>query len=775
MPEYKSKNYQASITIDSLTKDVLLFQSMIGTDELSKPYVYKVEMVRNPGQTIDISKLVGKKACITLKGRHNKGSDRYFHGYVANISYSGASGRSLETFHALVVPWFWFLKKSSKCRIFKGLRVDQVLSAIFKSAKFATGHYKIDLENKTRLPPLEHCVQYQESDFAFASRLMEEFGISYYFTHKKSKHQMVLFNAPGKRPKPPNSDFKKMKYSEARASEDDDAITRWQSKYQVVTDSFTQTDYNFANVKGFPAIITSGQKSAEDQGGLKKDSFEQYIHDGIFIDDGVSQPDNEKNIKEFEDLAKVRLGALQHGRELIYFETDCRGVHSGCEFKLEEHEANARHNNQKFFILSVNHRIELGDYGAGSRDAGKKYTCTATAIPSDVDYYPPRLTPKARIFGPQTAVVVGDDKKKEKLVYTDSLGRVKVKFHWDRLDDRDEIDENADKKAKVEDSPQNQSCWVRVSQGWAGNGWGSFFLPRVGQEVIVEFLDGDPDRPIIKGALYNGTKLTPYKLKDKNQKKCHDTMSVIKSETVGKDGKAAKDDKITNNIIRFQDKEEEEQIFIQAGRSMDKQVLGDHREYVGCNLQITIDGDSKNKDKSDDDSIGHRDVVIKEGNDQLSVKESLIQVVGGGCLLDIKNHASINVGGFVGIQVTDKIVIESDDSIDIKSGGSIVVEAKESISFKAGEDMTLDAGGAINLKSDDEILMAGKSGVGLKGGSSTIELSSDAGIEGGSVVMGSAVEIMMGAPKKPGKPASALKAARVAHTYYRPAMPVPAL
>ena len=279
-------------------------------------------------------------------------------------------------------------------------------------------------------------------------------------------------------------------------------------------------------------------------------------------------------------------------------------------------------------------------------------------------------------------------------------------------------------------------------------------MPRVGQEVIVEFLDGDPDRPIITGSVYNAKNLAPYKLND------HETMSTIKSETVGKDGKKAK--KITFNEIRFEDKEEKEQIFFHAGRSMDTRVLGDHREYVGCNMQLTIDGtidDYKEKTDDDESAIGNRDVIILKGNDQLTLSEGNLiqQIQKGSYLLEIASHQSINVGGTLNIKVKGPIAITCEDAIHIKSAKSILAEAKEAISFKAGKDITLDAKGAINLNSKDEVLCKGASGIGLTGDKSSIDISANVGIKGGSnvVIKGSKVDINGGPPKAPPSPAAA--------------------
>jgi type VI secretion system secreted protein VgrG len=718
--KYTQENREAAVKIDGLAEDNLLLKSMVGMDKVGQPFNYIVEMLKNPGAEVKISSLVGKKLTITLNSMKG-GPDRYFHGYIADIRSGGATNRSMESYHASVVPWFWFLKKSSKCRIFKGLTVNQILETVFKSFKFASGCY--ELKDLSEHPAMEHCVQYQETDFAFASRLMEEFGISYYFEHEKSKHKMVLLDSLGKRPAAPACGFKEMNYSVARKSEKTNVITRLESRHQVVSDKFAQLDYNFGNKDKLPTILTYEQAGEGDaQGDFTKGSFEQSVYDGIFIDDGVSEPEVKANIKEFKDLAKVRLGALQAEQKLMYVESDCRGLHAGYEFKLKEYDIDPTLNNKEYYVLSVRHQIELGEYGSGSYHVNKRYTCTITVIPKETEYHPPLLTPKARIYGPQTAVVVGDDDKKEKQIYTDKFGRIKVMFHWDRKDDRDETDKNSDKKAEVDKNPQNLSCWVRISQGWAGNKWGSFFLPRVGQEVIVEFLDGDPDRPIVTGSVYNGKMLTPYHLPD------NDTVSTIKSNSVGDDGKKAKE--ANYNEIRFEDREKSEQIYIHAAKAMDTEIIGDRRETVGGNSHLVIgDGDKKN---SVDKTIGNRVVDINAGHDVLTLDkgDSVVNLKEGNQHLMVGKDQNITVSGNQLIS-TGNLYLGTGGEIHIKSTKGAYLDEASEIHIKSAKGCYLDDGATIHIKS------------GSKG--TFVTSTGDVHIKGANVVVAATTKLQLAA------------------------------
>ena len=755
MPELNSDNFPACIEIDSLTKDDLLIKSMVGVDKVSQPYSYMVETILNPGAKVTLSSLLGKKAAITLRPGLTSDKDRYFHGYIFDCRYGGASGGSMESYYFRIEPWFCTLKKSSRCRVFKGLKADQILEAVFKSYKIFSDHYKFDLDDQIKLPEMEHCVQYEESDFAFVSRLMEEFGISYYFEHTKTAHKMILLNSSGKRPtKPPTCGFKEMKYSLARLTRESNTISRWESRHQVVTDKFTQLDYNYANKSKFPDVLTYKQDGkVSKQGDFTKGSFEKYVYEGIFVDDGVSEAFTDDKIKEFKELNKVRMGALEAERELIYAESECRGVHAGYEFKLTGYEdIDSSQDNQEFYVLSVRHQLELGDYGSGTHYVSKTYTCTAIVIPKDTEYYPPLLTPKARIYGPQTAIVVGGSDKKDELIYTDKLGRIKVKFHWDRKDDRDTVDKNSDKKTEISSKPENQSCWVRVSQSWAGNKWGSFFLPRVGQEVIVEFLNGDPDRPIVTGSVYNGKLLTPYKLPDNG------TVSTVKTDTLGTDGKAAKE--ANYNEIRFEDREESEQIYIHAAKAMDFEIMGDRRETVGGNIHLVVgykeDGNSKyDKKRSVDKKIGNRVVLLNEGGHDVltldkgdkvtNIKEGEQHlIIGKNQNVTVSGEQLVSTGG-VSLATGGKISVTSESGvylhekkteIHIKSATGAYLQDEATIHIKSGSSGTfITSDGDVHVKGAN-IVLAADTKLQLAAGGSLINLSSS-GVE----IKGSAVDI----------------------------------
>jgi len=768
MARYESKNRVASVKIqDEKKEDDLLLNSMIGVDKVGRPFSYTVEMLQNEGATIVLDDLIGKKLTVSLKTSESGEPIRYFNGFISSIHYSGLSKYGMKAYTAIVVPRIYFLKKSWNTRIFRDKSVNEILDVVFKASvpPFGKGAKTSDISTH---PKLEHCVQYRETDFAFVHRLMEEYGISYYFNHKDGDHEMVLLDTKGKRKSPSGVVAEKIKYS-TNISDKDETIRRWERRNQIVTDTFEQADFNFSDTKKFPTIIPAKAEAKEKQGDFDVGSFKQFLYEPAF-EEGVADPHDklkpDKLKEEAEKIAAIRLGAFQAEKDLFYGESESRKVHAGYEFTLSDFKDDTKLNGP-YYVIAMRHWIEVGGYGIHEDPSAKRYTCKLTAIPGDLEYYPVNITPKARIYGPQTATVVGKEKSDKKLIYTDKHGRIKVRFHWERDEERkagDKVTEGP--KDETSKSTKNLSCWVRVAQGWAGSKFGSFFLPRVGHEVIVEFLDGDPDRPIVTGSVYNSSNLPPYKL---GGEKAHDTISTIKTENVSEKGEKA--ETAAYNEIRFEDKEKSEQIAIHAGRGMNIRVLGDQRTLVGHNVQLTIDGSGEKdfKDKGDDDKSGHRDVKIMKGNDQLTLATGSLlqevqagvhwfQVVKGDQTINIKaGNQKTNIGGDMHLKVKGKILISTEDELHIKSAKSIVVEATKAMSFKAGEDMTFAAGKKINIDSGDKLLAKGAKGIDLGGDSSSVVIGKTVGVDGGSGVTidGSAIDLNAGKSKSataPGKP-----------------------
>ena len=681
MATYTQANRAAAVAT-SLPDDTLLLKGMTGDDSISQPFNYMVEML-SEDPDIEFEELIGENLTIRLNHIED-GDPRYFNGIIADLRQVEPLP-GLHCYQALVVPWLWFLKKSGDCRMFQQIKVPDILTEVFKQHGFED----FELRLSGTYPELEYCVQYRETDFAFVSRLMEEVGIYYFFTHENGKHTMVLADA--KAAHDPCPGFETIKYigptgNTTGANE----IVRWEQRKQVVSGGFAQTDYNFAEPKKqlYPTAQNEMQHNLA--------AFEQYGYEGDYTEEGGSSPAG--NI-QLEDLAKIRLQALQAEYAVAYSESDCRGLLAGHTFALTD--CFRKDQDGGYFITAVHHQITLDDYVTGGGESIKEYVCTLTVISDEVEYRPARLTPKPRVAGPQTAFVVGRSGEE---IDTDEFGRVKVQFHWDR-----------ESKAN-----ETSSCWVRVSQNWAGKKWGAFFIPRIGQEVIVDFLEGDPDRPIITGRVYNGDAMPPYDLPAEK------TKSTIKSNSSkGGDG---------FNEMRFEDKKDQEQIFMHAEKDMDVRVLNDHREAVMGNMDLRV-----GEGKKGDSDVGNRSAWI-EMNDQLMVLKDRIEMIEGNHhettigdnfqKTDGKQH--LTIGGDENVDVGGQISRKAGGDIQEKSGGNYAMDAGSSIHIKAGQTIVLEAGMQISLKVGGNFVDIGPAGVSIKGALVTINSGGAAGSGAGS-------------------------------------------
>ena len=327
-----------------------------------------------------------------------------------------------------------------------------------------------------------------------------------------------------------------------------------------------------------------------------------------------------------ESYARTRMEALQSQYEIIRGTSDVRALQAGALFKLDQHPR--ENQNREYLILSVTHTLQSDTYRSAEQSGGSTYTNAFSAMESATPYRPLQHTPKPRVQGPQTAIVVGPAGEE---IYTDEYGRVKLQFHWDRYGQADE----------------NASCWIRVSQLWAGKGWGGMTIPRIGQEVIVEFLEGDPDQPIVTGRVYNGDHRTPYKLPQ------FATRSGIKSQS-SKGGGGF-------NEIRFEDKKGEEQVFLHAERNQDVRVKNDSLEWIGHDYHRIVRNDQFEQ---------------IEGNLHLTLDGDQNEKINGSISRDIAKNLQEKVG--------NKHALEAGTEIHHKAGKNVVIEAGESITLKAG-------------------------------------------------------------------------------------------
>jgi type VI secretion system secreted protein VgrG len=491
MASYTQADRPLKITTP-LGEDVLLLTGIQGHEEISRLFDFEVSLLADLEKDVTFDKIIGQS--VTVEMRMQDGSKRYFNGIVKRFS-QGRRDENFLHFRAQVVPKFWLLTKKVRSRIFQHLTTPdilrQVLTGLNVSYEFSSTYY-----------PRDFCVQYRESDFDFASRLMEEEGIYYFFKHTDGDHQMLVTDIPNKHPAVAGQTS--AIYEEVTGEfRQDMRVTSWEKTQDLRSGEYTLWDHCFElptnHLEAKEKIISSvpvGKVSHKLN--LANDSLEIYDFPGLYAQrfDGIdpSGGDRPSDIQHiFDDRTRTIRLRMEQEEVLgisIAGTSDCGNFSAGFKFTLERHfDADA-----PYLLTRVEHQALCEEYRSDSPDAytysySNKFTC----IPDALRYRPQRITPKPVISGMQTAVVVGPSGEE---IFVDKYGRVKVQFHWDR-----EGKMNAD-----------SSCWLRVAQVWAGKGWGAFFWPRIGHEVVVHFEEGDPDQPIITGSVYNSDNMPPFKL-----------------------------------------------------------------------------------------------------------------------------------------------------------------------------------------------------------------------------------------------------------------------
>ncbi len=619
-----------------LGADVLLLRSINGYEEISRLFHFSIELLSEKS-SVSFDQIVGQRVSISITQATD--DKRCINGFVSRFSQTGADARFTH-YHAEVVPWLWFLTRSAACRIFQNMTVPDIISRVFKDLGFTD--FKNSLQGT--YDQWDYCVQYRETAFNFVSRLMEQEGIFYFFEHEKDKHTLVLADRPSAHKPCPGQPKGRLDYT-AGALLKEDVIHDWHLEQALRTGKYSLKDYNFETpstdlgVKE-PSIVSVDGNS----------KYEIYDYPGEY-----------GKKAEGETVAKTRMQEEETTHLIAGGSSDCRGFIAGYRFELEGHSR--RDMNKSYVLTEVHHSASVGQayYDEASKD-GEQYSNSFACIPHTVPFRPARITPKPSVQGPQTAVVVG---KSGEEIWVDKYGRVKVQFHWDREGKKDE----------------NSSCWVRVSQPWAGKNWGAVWIPRIGQEVIVDFLEGDPDQPIITGRVYNAEQMPPYTLPD-NQ-----TRSTFMSRSSKGGGSS------NYNELRFEDKKGSEQIFINAEKDIDLRVENDSREFVGNDRSLIVKGNQKEK-----------------------VEGDLHGEAGGNRNEKVGQTMSLQVG----------------QNLQEKSGQNFAHEAGMEIHLKAGMNVVIEAGLELTIKGSGGFINIGPAGVAISGTLVLINSGGAAGSGSGS-------------------------------------------
>jgi type VI secretion system secreted protein VgrG len=644
--ESYSQDHRLIAVETPLGKDVLLLQELTGYEGISRLFSYELDLLAHDNDSITFKDILGKKVSIALHLPDE--TPRYINGYVSRFTQGGSDERTFTRYHAQVVPWLWFLTRQADCRIFQNLAVPDIITQVFNLFEFKD--FRLSL--KGSYPQLEYCVQYRETSFNFVSRLMEEFGISYYFDHStKGKHTMVLADQSSTLPACPSSPISYD--TQVGGLEDPEVITNWHVGQEVRTGKYSVTDYNFTTP-----------------------STSLLANDPTVVDLAASQPlelfdyPGLHTAKDQGDtVAKVRMQEEEAGHMVVSGTGNCRGLMSGYSFELKNHYRTDQDAN--YVVTEVQHVASAGQtYTTAGTHGGETYSNNFTCIPASITYRPARVTPKPFVQGPQPALVVG---KSGEEIWVDKYGRVTVQFYWDRLGQKNE----------------NSSCWIRTSQPWAGGNWGAMWIPRIGQEVLVSFLEGDPDRPVITGRVYNADQMPPYTLPD------YQTRSTFMSRS-SKGGGAS-----NYNELRFEDLKGKEQIFMNAEKDMDLRVENDSREFIGANRHLIVTANQQEQIQAEKHlhvQGSHFEKI--DGNMSLQVGQNQMESVTGNKSLSVTGNQSESVTGNVSLAVTGNqdvtnmaYAMKSNTTIHLNAGMSVVIEAGMELTLKAGANF-IDIGPA---------------------------------------------------------------------------------
>jgi len=457
---------------DSLaTPDELRITNFAGSEGLSQLFHFGLELV-GAKPDIDFARFINKPAALTILGGAAGSPVR--HKYFGLVAQFEQTGRLVNHFHYRLelVPRLWLLTLRQNCRIFQNMNVQEIVQKVFDDAGFGTDDFRFALNGTPS--PREYCVQYRESDFNFISRLLEDEGIFYFFEHNGTKEVLVMADSPSVHAETAPQHEVQYHDPTGQVPREVDTISEIRYRERVLTNKVALKDFNY-DMPQTNLLASSQLESGE--------AHELYDYPGGF-----------QFVEQGSPLTRRRNEEIETNRKTLFGVSDCRSFYSGYRFKLASHYRSAL--NEEYLLTRLSH--SGGQGASGDQIEGGKYSNQFECIPMSQTFRPPRRTARPRVAGTQTATVVGQSSEQ---LYMDDKGRAKVKFHWDRDDQRNE----------------QSSCWVRVSHGYAGAGHGIQFHPLIGDEVIVDFLEGDPDRPIIIGRVYNGDNMPPLKPEERIQ------------------------------------------------------------------------------------------------------------------------------------------------------------------------------------------------------------------------------------------------------------------
>jgi type VI secretion system secreted protein VgrG len=610
-----------------LGKDRLLLTSLVGEEAISQLFAYEIEML-SLDHAISAESLIGRSVTMTITSEAAK--QRAIHGLVAQLRIGPVVGRDLRLYSARIVPWLWYLQHTTDCRIFQHLSIPEIIEQVFGTYGFTDFEISVSRGDYQKL---DFCVQYRESAFHFISRLMEEVGMFYFFRHEDDRHVLVIADK--------NVSFRPLPDPQliyAPGNLQSGHITRWEHCYDFRPGRWSQKDFNFEK----PSLdLSTTEKTV-----LKlrnAQTIERFDYPGRYFD---------------KDLGGKLTRTLMEAEEAAHHAVQGSGnypcLDAGGKFTLASHPC--EDSKTAYVVRRVRHDAVEPSYL--NQDEPSRYENSFQAIPHDVPFKPLRVTERPFVHGPQTAIVVGPPGEK---IFTDKHGRVRVQFHWDRYGKHDD----------------KSSCWIRVSHAWAGRGWGDVNLPHVGHEVIVSFLEGDPDRPLVTGRVYNGENMTAMGMPDNK------TQSAIRDHS--------------GNEIVMEGKSGSEDIRVNATKDTNVVITHDYNETV---------------------KTGNRKIDVQSGTHTETIKgDTTIRVLSGKLVHRVESKtADYFVSGNVTEVFDNQQVTKVSNAISIYSlKSTISLQAAEEIRLTSGaSQMTLHKDGTIKIIGNN-ISIVGNEGVTIGG------------------------------------------------------------
>ncbi len=629
-----------------LGDNVLVMERLAGSESLGRLFQYELSLA-SENSSLKLNTLLGKPMGLAVQLAD--GSDRYFHGIVARCSQTAHRGQ-FASYQVTLKPWLWLLSRTSDCRIFQSKTVPDIVKQVFRDLGFSD--FEDALTRSYR--EWDYCVQYRETSFDFVSRLMEQEGIYYYFRHEQERHVLVLCDAYGAHGTAPGYGRVPF-YPLDDQMRERDHIHDWHLAHEVQPGSLALNDYDFQRPSARLEVRSSIAREHSNA------DYPLYDYPGEYVQS-----------KDGEQYARNRIEAIQAQYEQIRLKGNARGLGSGHLFSLTDYPRDDQ--NREYLIVDAEYTITQDLYESGRGSESFQFDSSLTCIDASQVFRPLPQTVQPIVQGPQTAMVVGP---KGEEIWTDQYGRVKVHFYWDRHDQ----------------SNENSSCWIRVSQNWAGKNWGSIQIPRIGQEVIVSFLEGDPDRPIITGRVYNAEQTVPYDLP------ANATQSGTKSRS-SKGGTPA-----NFNEIRMEDKKGEEQLFIHAEKNQDIEVENDETHWVGHDRTKTIDNDETVH-------VKHDRTETVDNNETITIGVDRTEKVGNNESITIGVNRTENVGSnesiSIGANRTESV--GSNETISIGANRTESVGSNETISIGANRTESVGNNERITIGADrTELVTANES------------------------------------------------------------------